>query len=211
MAIRALIVDDHEIVRKGIVHILSEAPDMVVAGDVSNENEALSFIRNNEVDLVLLDISMPGRGGLEILKSIKSEKPVLPVLMLSVHPEDQYALRAIKAGASGYITKNCSPEELISAVYTVAGGRKYVTPTMAEKLATEITLPKSDLPHERLSDREYQFLIMVASGKTVKEIASELNLSVKTISTYRSRVLEKMDLKNNSELTHYAIRNGLTD
>ena len=185
--------------------------DMSVRDEAGNGQEALAKIRGGEFDVVLLDISMPGRSGLEILKEIKAERPKLPVLILSMHAEEQYAVRALRAGASGYLTKASAPDELIGAIRKVSCGRKYVSSSLAEKLALELDIDTKKPPHETLSDREYQVMLMLASGKSVKEIADELCLSVKTISTYRSRVMEKMNMKKNAELTLYAIQNHLVE
>jgi len=207
--IRILIADDHAIVRKGLKQILSETSDLVVAGEAGNGREAIDKIYKSKYDLVLLDISMPGRGGLEVLSELKKKKPHLPVLILSMHPEEQYAVRALKTGAAGYLAKESAPEELIRAIRKVSRGGKYVTASLAERLASEIKINVEKPRHEFLSNREYQILCMIASGKAVKQISEELSLSVKTISTYRCRVLNKMNMKNNAELTHYAIQNYL--
>jgi len=207
--IRILVVDDHTIVRQGLKQILGEEKDMNVVEEASNGQEALQKIGKSEYDCVLLDISMPGRSGLEVLKDIKALRPKLPVLILSMHSEELYAIRALRAGASGYLTKASASEELIGAIRKVATGRKYVSTSLAEKLAVELDADASKPPHETLSDREYQVMIMLASGKTVKEIADEVCLSVKTISTYRTRIMEKMNLKKNAELTLYAIQHHL--
>jgi DNA-binding NarL/FixJ family response regulator len=207
--IRILVADDHTIVREGLKQIVGEVDDMTVADEAGNGQEALSKIREGDYDEVLLDISMPGQSGLEVLKDIRAEKPKLPVLILSMHSEEQYAVRALRAGASGYLTKASAPDELIGAIRKVSRGRKYVTASLAEKLALELGADTSKPPHEMLSDREYQVMLMLAAGKSVTEIADELCLSVKTISTYRSRVLEKMNMKKNAELTLYAVQNHL--
>jgi two-component system, NarL family, invasion response regulator UvrY len=209
--IRILVADDHTIVREGLKQILAEVDDMSVRDEAGNGQEALAKIRDGEFDVVLLDISMPGRSGLEILKEIKTEHPKLPVLILSMHAEEQYAVRALRAGASGYLTKASAPDELIGAIRKVSCGRKYVSSSLAEKLAFELDIDTKKPPHETLSDREYQVMLMLASGKSVKEIADEVCLSVKTISTYRARVMEKMNMKKNAELTLYAIQNRLID
>jgi two-component system invasion response regulator UvrY len=209
--IRILVVDDHAIVREGLKQILADVTDLSVREEAANGQEALEKIRSGEFDCVLLDISMPGRSGLEVLKEIKAERPRLPVLILSMHAEEQYAIRALKAGASGYLTKSSAPDELIGAIRKVSCGRKYVSASLAEKLAGELDSDATKPSHETLSDREYQVMLMLASGKAVKEIADELCLSVKTISTYRSRVMEKMNLKKNAELTLYAIQNHLVE
>lgn len=209
--IKILVADDHTIVREGLKQIVGEVGDMMVADEAGNGQEALAKIREGDYDVVLLDISMPGRSGLEVLKDIRAERPKLPVLILSMHSEEQYAVRALRAGASGYLTKASAPDELIGAIRKVSRGRKYVTASLAEKLALELDADIHKPPHETLSDREYQVMLMLAAGKSVTEIADELCLSVKTISTYRSRILDKMNMKKNTELMRYAIQNGLVD
>jgi DNA-binding NarL/FixJ family response regulator len=209
--IRILVADDHAVVREGLKQILSGVPDIVVAGEASDGFQALEEARKGQYDLLLLDIAMPRISGLDVLKQLKSEKADMPVLMLSMYPEEQYAIRTLKAGASGYLAKESAPEELIAAVRKVSHGGKYVTSSLAEKLAVYLDTDTERPPHERLSDREYQVVLMIASGKTVSEIANELSLSVKTISTHRSRALEKMGFKTNAEITHYAIKNGLVN
>lgn len=208
--LRVLIADDHAIVREGLKQIISGSSNIVVAAEAENGQQAIQKVRSGGVDVLLLDISMPDRNGIDVLKQVKKEFPALAVLMLTMHREDQYAIRAIKAGASGYLTKQSAPAELINALHEVAAGRKYITAALAQELANQIgggDLGK--LRHELLSDREYQTLVMIASGKTVGEIAAELALSVKTISMYRSRLLQKMRMRHNAELTHYAIRHRL--
>lgn len=207
--IRIIIVDDHAVVRKGLKQIIEEAPDLDVCDEASSGIELLEKITTTNYDVVLLDISMPGKDGLDTLKDIKIKAPNLPVLIFTVYPEEQYAMRVLKSGAAGYINKECEPEELIKAIRTVSQGRKYVSPELAQILASNIDGTTTQLDHESLSDREFQVMIMISSGKTVKDIANELNLSVNTISTYRIRILEKMKLKNNAELTRYAIKNDL--
>lgn len=207
--IRILIADDHPIVRAGFKQVLSETPDMEVTDEAGNGQEAMACIRKKELDVVLLDISMPGRSGLEVLKELKEEKPKLPVLILSMYPEEQYAIRALRAGASGYLTKASAPNELISAIRKVAEGGKYISATLGERLTDFLGTDMTRPPHELLSDREYQVMLMIASGRTVSSIAEELCLSVKTISTYRTHILEKMRMKNNAEITFYAVQNGL--
>jgi DNA-binding NarL/FixJ family response regulator len=209
--IKVLIADDHAVVRRGLKQILQETPDLIVEAEAATGQEVLDYVRQTPFDVVVLDISMPGKSGLEILKEMKANHHRLPVLILSIHPEEQYAMRVLRAGASGYLTKDSAPEELIKAVRKVAAGGKYITPSIAEKLAWQMEAKDDKPPHERLSDREYQVMQLIASGKTVKTISEELVLSVKTISTYRSRILEKMDLKNNAEITHYAIKNRIVD
>ena len=207
--IRILVADDHAVVRQGVKQIMADEKDMVVKDEAQNGSETLKKVTENEYDVVLLDISMPGRSGLEVLEDIKARRPKLAVLILSMHPEEQYAVRALRAGASGYLTKASAPQELIGAIRKVAGGGKYVTSSLAEKLADEMEIDTEKLPHERLSNREHQVMLMLASGKSVSDIADELCLSVKTISTYRTRVMSKMGMKKNAELTLYAVHNKL--
>ena len=207
--IRILIADDHAIFREGLKQILEDVSDMVVADDVSRGQEVLEKIENNNYDLVLLDIAMPGLSGLETLKLLKGRKPKMRVLILSMYPEEQYAVRAIKAGASGYITKASASEELLLAIRKITKGGRYISASIAESLLFDLE-PEEDRPiHHRLSDREYQIFCMIARGKAVSDIAHELFLSVKTISTHRVHILEKMRMKNNAELTNYAIKNNL--
>ncbi len=207
--LRVLIADDHAIVREGLKQILADTGDIVVAGDAASGLEAIKLARNNAFDVLLLDISMPDRSGIEVLKQVRQEFPKMAVLMLSMHREDQYAIRSLKAGAAGYLNKQSAPDELVNAIRTVAQGHKYISPALAQQLANQIGDDRTVPLHETLSDREYQTLMMIASGKTVSEIATELVLSVKTISMYRSRLLQKMKLRHNAELTHYAIKNDL--
>ena len=209
--IKLLIADDHAIFREGLKHILEEHPDIIVADEAGNGQEVLDYIWKNEYDMILLDIGMPGMPALEVLKQVKNEKPRLPILVLSMYPEDQYAVRFIRAGASGYLTKESAPEELITAIRKITAGRKYITSSVAEKLADEVE-PDAEKPaHHTLSDREFEVFRLIASGKTVKQIADDLFLSVKTISTYRSRILEKMKMKTNAELMHYALKHHMLD
>ena len=207
--IRILIADDHAIVRRGLKHIVSEQPDMTVVGEAENARQVLDLVRTDEWDVIVLDINMPGRSGLEVLKELRREHPKLPVLVLSVHPEDQYGVRVLKAGAAGYLTKDSAPDELVQAIRKVHRGGKYVSASLAEVLAFELETETDRPRHESLSDREYQVMTMIASGKTVGEIGEDLSLSVKTISTYRARVLGKMKMRTNAELTHYVIQNQL--
>jgi DNA-binding NarL/FixJ family response regulator len=209
--IRVFIADDHAIVREGLKQILAEQRDIVVAGEAENGLDAIKLFRKSRCHVMLLDISMPDRNGIEVLKQIKQERPELAVLMLSMHREDQYAIRALKAGAAGYLTKQSAPKELVTAIRQVAGGQKYVSATLAQALASQVGTDHDAPPHESLSDREFQTLTMIASGKTVSEIARELSLSVKTVSEYRARLLAKMNLKTSAELTHYAIKNQLVE
>lgn len=208
---RILIADDHAVVREGLRQIIATQSDLAVAGEASTGPEVLSKIRSAAYDVVLLDLSMPGRSGLEILGDIKREFPDVRVLILSVHSEELYAVRALKAGASGYLTKESAPEQLVEAIRKVSRGGKYISPSLAERLAFALETDSNSVPHEKLSDREYQVFCMIASGKTVKQIAEELALSVPSVSTYRARILVKMNMKNNAEIARYAIRNGLVD
>ncbi len=209
--LRILVADDHPIVRRGLRQIIAETSDMVVADEASDGWEVLSKVRATQYDVVLLDISMPGMHGLDIIRQLKDERPTLPVLILSIHPEEQYAVRAFRAGASGYLTKESAPDELVAAIRKVSMGGKYVSSSLAERLASDLENVHEQLPHKTLSDREYQVMCMIASGKTVTKIAEELSLSVKTISTYRSRILDKMKMKSNAELTYYTVKNRLVD
>jgi two-component system, NarL family, invasion response regulator UvrY len=209
--IRILIADDHAIFREGLKHILSESPDVKVAAEARNGQEVLEKIWSEKYDMVLLDISMPGMSGLEVLKQLKIERPKLPVLVLSMHPEEQYAVRVLRAGASGYLTKESAPDELITAIRKISQGRKYITASLAERLAFEMEIDSEKPLHEVLSDREYQVLRIIAAGKTIKQIAEELSLSIKTVSTYRGRIMEKMKMKTNAELMHYAIKHQILD
>jgi two-component system, NarL family, invasion response regulator UvrY len=209
--IKVAVIDDHAVVREGLKRIISENPGMVVTAEAGDGYEAMKIIQNEPCDVVLLDITMPNKNGLDVLKQLHSESPRLPVLVLSVHSEDQYAVRVLRAGAAGYLTKESAPSKLIQAIRKVVRGGKYVSPTLAEKLVLDLDSDSSKAPHEMLSDREYQVLCMIASGKTVTMIAEELALSVKTISTYRVRIIEKLNMKNNAELTRYAIKEGLVD
>lgn len=209
--IKILIADDHAIVREGLKQIVADTSDMVVAGEAADGQEVLEQVRKEDWDLILLDISMPGRGGIDTLKELKIEKPNLPVLVLSMHPEEQYAVRALKAGASGYLTKESAPEQLIGAIRKVSQGGKYISADLAESLAFHVGMNSEKPLHETLSNREYQVMLMIASGKTVKEIANDLSLSVKTISTNRVRALGKMRMKNNAEMAYYAIKHGLVE
>jgi len=207
--IKILVADDHAIVREGLKQIVADTSDMVVAGEAVDGQEVLDQVRKEHWDLILLDLSMPGRSGIDTLKALKIEKPGLPVLVLSMYPEEQYAIRALKAGAAGYLTKESAPEELIEAIRKVSRGGRYISASLAEGLASHVERNSEKPVQETLSDREYQVMLMIASGKTVTEIANELSLSVKTISTNRVRALRKMGMKTNAELTYYAIKHGL--
>jgi two-component system invasion response regulator UvrY len=207
--IKILIADDHAVVRKGVRHILSEFPDDVIASEAGNSYEVIDNIRKDDYNIVLLDIAMPGKDGLEALKEIKIEKPKLPVLILSMFPEEQFALRALKSGASGYLTKESIPEELLKAIQKILRGGKYVSESFSDEILLAIDRDVEKLPHEILSDREYQVMLMIAAGKTRKQIAEKLFLSVKTVSTYRTRILEKMGMKTNADLTNYVNQHNL--
>lgn len=209
--IRIIIADDHPIVRAGLKQIIAEDPDMAVTDEASGGHELLEKVREKDFDAVILDITMPDMNGLDVLKQLRLERPKLPAVILTYHPETQYAVRVLRAGASGYVTKASASDELIKAIRKVSGGGKYISPSLAERIADELDLQYQEMPHEALSDREYQVMCMLASGKTVKGIAEELVLSIKTVSTYRSRILKKMNMTNNAEITHYAIKNRLVD
>ena len=207
--IHVLIADDHAIVRQGLKQILSETEDLVVAGEAEDGVEALRLARHQRWDVFLLDVSMPNRNGIDTLKQLKKEFPRLPVLILSMHPEEHYAVRAIKSGAAGYLTKQSAPELLVTAIRQVAGGKRFISPTLAEHLAAAISDDGEKMPHERITDREYQVLSRISSGKTITQIADELSLSVKTVSEYRKRLLEKMRLETTAELIRYGVEHGL--
>jgi DNA-binding NarL/FixJ family response regulator len=204
MMIKILIADDHSVVRQGLKNIVNASDDMRVIGEAVNGSELLNLVRDEMADVVILDISMPGRNGLETLKDLKRTNSSLPVIILSIHPEDQYAVRAFRAGASGYMTKESAPEELVKAIRIANQGGKYISPLVAELLANHIEIKGIEELHRLLSDREYEVFIFLAGGKTVGEIAEDLNLSVKTISTYRTRILEKMGMTTNAEVSRYA-------
>ncbi|HAS05118.1 MAG TPA: DNA-binding response regulator [Dehalococcoidia bacterium] len=206
---KVLITDDHPIVRQGLKQLLKETFEAIVVDEAGNGTEALDKIKTDKYDIVLLDIAMPGMNGLEVLKEIQKFNKTLPVLIISIYPEDQYALRCLKAGASGYLTKDTASDELTLAVERILSGKKYVSPNLADKLARHLNEGTPKLPHELLSDREDQVMRYIASGKTAAEIAAELSLSVKTINTYRNRILKKMQIKNSAELIRYAVQNEL--
>ena len=208
--IRVLIADDHPIVRRGLLQIVADQPDMTVVADTGDGREALRLIDQHSPDVLVLDMNMPGLSGLEVLSQLREQPRKLAVLVLSVHPAGELARRVLKAGAAGYLSKDTAPEELTNAIRRVVSGKKYVSATLGELLANSLD-SANDLPHASLSDREFEVLRMIASGKTVSEIAAEIALSVKTVSTYRARILEKMSMRTNAELTHYAIRNHLVD
>lgn len=206
---RILLVDDHAVVRQGLKLILADHFKNATFGEAQNAQEAISRVTSQKWDVVVLDITMPGRSGWEVLRDVKKLRPKLPVLVLSMHPEDQFAVRMLKSGAAGYLTKESAGDELTGAINKVVAGGRYISPSLAEQMASYLDIDVQKPPHERLSDREYLILRMIASGKQVGQIAKELSLSVQTISTYRSRILQKMHMQNNAELTRYAIERGL--
>jgi two-component system invasion response regulator UvrY len=208
---RILVVDDHAVVRDGIKRMFDERPGTVAFGEASTPHEALKLACEQDWDIVVLDLALGERSGLEVLQELQKRRPKLPVLILSMYAEEQYARRAFKAGASGYITKDCTRTELVEAITAVLHGRKYVSPALAEQLIIDLTRGTAQLPHETLSTREFEVMCLIASGKTVSEIADILALSGKTISTYRARILEKMGMKTNAAITHYAIQNKLVN
>ncbi|MEW5890521.1 MAG: response regulator transcription factor [Pseudomonadota bacterium] len=209
--IRVLLADDHAIVRDGIKQILADTDDLVPAGEAVNGNEVLDKVREGDWDVLVLDISMPGRGGLELIKQIKAEKPRLPILVLSMHHEEQYAVRALRAGASGYLTKEADAEHLVAVIRKVAAGGVFLSPAVAEQMARDLMPGAEGLPHTLLSDREYQVFRMIVAGAGVTEIADRLCLSVKTVSTHKTRIMQKMNMTNQTELIRYAIRHNLVD
>ena len=206
---RILIADDHQIVRAGLKNLLSEYKEFTVAGEAGSGAETVKMVRASDWDLVLLDITMPDMNGVDTLQQIKRSKPDLPVLILSMHPEDQYAVNLLRAGANGYVCKECAHEQLIGAIRTVVAGRRYVSPALGDQLAGDLSGDTQKAMHTELSEREFQVFCKLAAGQAVSEIANELFLSVKTVSTYRSRILEKMGMKTNANLTYYAIKHGL--
>ena len=209
--IRILVADDHAVVREGVKQIVADAPDIEVADEAASGQEVLDKVLIADYDVILLDITMPGSSGLDILGELKGQTPTMPVLVLSMHPEAQYAVRALKLGASGYLAKESVPDELLTAIRRVAQGGKYISQSLGEELASQLQSGEQKQPHQTLSDREYQVLCLIASGKSVKDIAQELFLGTKTIGTYRSRLLRKMRMKNDAELIRYAIHNRLVD
>lgn len=206
---KILIADDHQIVRKGLKQIISDEFGDTQFGEAANAIEVFKRMKENEWDILILDINMPGRSGLDVLKQLKDEKSGMPVLILSMHPEDIVAVRALKSGASGYLPKDSADTELVNAIRQIFNGKKYITPSVAEQVVLQIENPQGKDPHELLSDREFQTLLLIASGKSVSEIANNLSLSVATVSTYRARILEKMNLKTNADLINYSIQNKL--
>ena len=209
--IRIIIADDHAFLREGIKKTIQDEIDMKIVGEASNANEALSIIKELDPDVVIMDISMPGKSGLDVLKDLKVMKKKYRILILSMHPEDRFAIRALKAGAAGYLTKESAPDELVKAIRTVLTGRKYVSKALAEKLADILSDDMDKLPHEQLSDREYEVFIKIASDKKATDIAAEISISVHTVNTYRARILEKLSMNSNVELTQYAMHNNLID
>ncbi len=207
--IRILIADDHSIVRQGLKQIVSECPGMVVAGEAESGQEVLELVRKDDFDVAIVDIAMPARGGLEILRDLKAEKPSMKVMVLSMYSEEQYAIRSLRDGASAYLTKGSAPDELVQAIRAVAEGKRYITPAVAERMATYIEMDSERPPHEKLSDRELQVLVLLGSGRSVGDIAGELSLSVKTISTYRTRILEKTGMETTAQLIKYAVQHDL--
>ncbi len=209
--INILIADDHALMRAGLKRILKDEPDIKVIAEASNGFEVLEVVKKEEVDFIVLDLTMPGKNGLEVIKELRQTNKDIQILILSMHPEDRFAVRALKSGASGYMTKESAPDELVNAIRKIISGRKYITPALAEKLASEFDDDSGKLPHELLSDREYEVFIMISSGKKITEIAEQLALSTPTVNTYRARIFDKMRLKSNVELTHYALSNNLID
>ena len=209
--IRVAIVDDHAMIRRGLRDSLSEAGDIVVVGEAADYGELRRLLHETAFDVLLLDINLPGRSGLDVLHSLADEGTRIRVLVLTMYPEDQYAIRALKAGAMGYLNKSADPAQIVAAVRTLHAGRKYITPAIAEALAARLSAEDSERPHERLSDREFQTLIRLASGRRLSDIATELSLSPKTVSVYRARVLEKLGMQSNADLTTYCLRNGLIE
>ena len=209
--IKVLIADDHQILREGLKQLLAEYSDILVAGEAENGNETLKKIRDEDWSVVVLDMSMPGKSGIELIKQIKVEKPKLPILVLSMHKEEQYAVRTLKAGASGYLSKDSAGTQLVQAIRKVAGGGGFLSPEMAQKLALGMMQTSDALPHTRLTDREFQIFQLIASGAGITEIANDLHLSVKTVSTHKTRLLQKMNLSNASDLIRYAIKHRLVD
>ena len=207
--IRVLVADDHAVVRRGVIQILDDAPDLTVAGQANSGHEVLHMVRTGAYDVLLLDVALPDLNGIEVLKQAREVRPELRILMLSMYPEEQYALRSLRAGASGYLTKESAPDDLVAAIRKVAGGGNYVSPALAERLASRVKREEERPLHERLSDREYQVMVALSSGRTVSEIAADISLSVKSISTYRSRILEKLELKNTAEIVRYALEHRL--
>lgn len=211
LKVNILIVDDHAVVREGLKYILSKADDLCVIGEAGNVPDGMALLRKHPCDLVLLDLSLPGKSGVELLKMVRDEFPRVRFLILSTYPEDQYAVRVLKQGASGYLTKESAPEQLVTAIRKVAGGGKYISPAMAERLVDEITTDAHHAPHELLSDREFEVFKLIAKGKSLTDIAGGMHVSIKTISTHRARILDKTRFKANADFTRYALQHGLID
>jgi two-component system invasion response regulator UvrY len=209
--IRILIADDHAILRRGLKEILADELEGAICGEAANAQQVLEEVRSHTWDLVILDVTMPGRSGLDLIRDLRQLRPELPLLVLSMHPEEQYAKRVLKAGAAGYMNKETAPTELVRAVRRVLAGGRYVSAALAEKLASDLNAEPGRAPHERLSDREFEVLRMIASGKTISGIAEELHLSVTTVSTHRAHILQKMGMANNAELMRYVLQSGLID
>ena len=209
--IKILIADDHALIREGFKRLIDSEIGMSVVGEATDGFEVLEFVRNNDCDIAVLDISMPGKNGLELIKELKKFKPGLKTLMLTMHPEDRFAIRALKAGAYGYLTKLSAPKALISAIHKIAGGGRYVSESLAEKLVQSIDQSSRGAEHEALSDREFEVFCLIAAGKSIAKIAGELNLSQSTVNTYRTRIMDKMNLRTNAEIIHYALRNNILD
>jgi len=208
---KILIVDDHPIVRDGLKQILGQSADLVVSGEAGNADEALALVRDSDFDLVVLDITLPGRTGIDLLRDLRRERPTLPVLMLSIHPEDELGIRAVKAGASGFLSKECASDDLVRAIQLIVSGNKYISRALADRLIEEIQRDTNRPPHEQLSDREYEVMSLIATGSSMKEVAAALSLSKSTVSTYRARILDKLNVKSNAEITRYAINHGLVN
>lgn len=208
---RILIVDDHPIVRDGLKQILAETEDLVVGAEAGNADDALALVRESEWDLVVLDITLPGRTGIDLLRDLRRERPLLPVLILSIHSEDELGVRAVKAGASGYLSKECASDDLVRAIQLIVHGNKYISRSLADRLIEEIQRDTNKPPHETLSDREYEVMSLIAAGKSMKEVGAALSLSKSTVSTYRQRVFDKLKVKSNAEITRYALHHGLVN
>ena len=209
--IKILVVDDHAVVRRGLRQILAETPDLHVAGEAGTAGEAMQKVQAERWDVIVLDVGLAGKSGLDLIADIRKLRPETRVLVLTMFSEEQYAVRAIRAGAAGFLTKESAPDKLVDAIRKIAGGGRFISPELAETLASMVAGEGSGKPHERLSNREFEILKLIGSGKTVSQIADELTLSVKTVSTHRTRILRKMDMKTNAELTHYVVKNGLVD
>ena len=208
---KILIVDDHPIVRDGLKQILADTEDMVVGGEAGSADEALALVRDADWDLVVLDITLPGRTGIDLLRDLRRERPALPVLMLSIHPEEELGVRAVKAGASGYLNKECASDDLVHAIQLIVTGNKYISRRLSERLIEEIQKDTNKPPHELLSDREYEVMALISAGRSMKEVAAALSLAKSTVSTYRVRILDKLNVRSNAEITRYALYHGLVN